>query len=106
MVSGLTGVVAVSAGYSHTCAVLNDGTARCWGSGSDGELGDGAGAASSTPVVVAGSVPWVSIAAGGYHSCARHADGTGECWGFNGSGELGNGTTAGSTVPVVVTNLQ
>jgi hypothetical protein len=30
-VSGLTGAVSVSAGFRQSCAVLQDGTARCWG---------------------------------------------------------------------------
>jgi alpha-tubulin suppressor-like RCC1 family protein len=37
----LGGVAAVTAGGSHACALLTDGTARCWGSDAFGELGDG-----------------------------------------------------------------
>ncbi len=32
---------AVTAGATHTCALFADGTARCWGSGLHGQLGDG-----------------------------------------------------------------
>jgi len=31
----------VTGGYAHTCARLDDGTVKCWGSGSHGELGSG-----------------------------------------------------------------
>ena len=41
LVSGLTNVVAISAGYKHSCAVLANGTAKCWGSNTAGELGNG-----------------------------------------------------------------
>jgi alpha-tubulin suppressor-like RCC1 family protein len=34
-------VRAVAAGNSHTCAVLDDGTVRCWGNNPNGELGLG-----------------------------------------------------------------
>ncbi len=33
--------MAISAGNSHTCAVLDTGRVRCWGSGADGQLGYG-----------------------------------------------------------------
>src|SRR5438093_7565545 len=39
-VSGLTGASDVAAGYSHACALLLDGTLRCWGQNLFGQLGD------------------------------------------------------------------
>ena len=38
---GITGVTAIAAGTSHTCAVSNDGIVTCWGWDEDGQLGDG-----------------------------------------------------------------
>jgi len=39
----LSGVVQVSDGSAHTCAVTSQGAAMCWGSSAAGELGDGSG---------------------------------------------------------------
>lgn len=52
-VSGLdSGVTGLSTYNNHTCAVGGAGTARCWGSGTFGQLGNGATASQATPVAV------------------------------------------------------
>jgi len=49
-VTGLpAGASAIDAGATHTCAVVGGG-ARCWGSNSYGEAGDGVQAIATTPV--------------------------------------------------------
>ncbi|MEC7261909.1 MAG: hypothetical protein VXV71_05705, partial [Candidatus Thermoplasmatota archaeon] len=40
---------AISSGYRHTCAILDDGSVSCWGEGSDGQLGNGVTLDSPTP---------------------------------------------------------
>jgi alpha-tubulin suppressor-like RCC1 family protein len=40
---------AIAAGGEHTCALLNDGTARCWGYNFYGQLGNGEFAFMTTP---------------------------------------------------------
>jgi alpha-tubulin suppressor-like RCC1 family protein len=57
VVEGLSGAVAVAVGsldstIGHSCALLEDGSARCWGSNASGRLGDGSGVDSKTPVAV------------------------------------------------------
>jgi alpha-tubulin suppressor-like RCC1 family protein len=106
----LTGVLAVSAGYEHSLALLSNGTVAAWGDDEWGQLGNGTTTlASSTPTLVLGvsgtgvlsSVK--AIAAGELHSLALLSNGTVVAWGHNSAGELGNGTmTAYSSTPVPV----
>jgi alpha-tubulin suppressor-like RCC1 family protein len=101
----LSNVAQVTVGTSHVCALIKDGTARCWGEG--GELGDGTNAPRLRPVIVknvAGTGPLRTITqinAGGHQTCARLTDGTARCWGMGGA--LGNGHRS-SRLPVKVLN--
>ena len=92
------GVRAVSGGKGHTCAILDDGTARCWGFGADGRLGYGGTAsilsASAAPAIDLGpGRTATAIAAGEAHTCAILDTGAVRCWGFGGNGRLGTGAT-------------
>ena len=84
----------VSAGYEFTCAVQTGHTLWCWGSGQDGELGDGSTASHDSPVrTAAGRRAQASAGAG--HACAVGKDGLAWCWGDNLAGDLGDGTSGG-----------
>jgi alpha-tubulin suppressor-like RCC1 family protein len=96
---------AITAKYSHTCALLSDGTAKCWGRNVNGQLGDGTRTDRVTPVAVLDLTAAVAIRVGGDHTCALLSDGTAKCWGYNGGGRLGDGSTSDSSVPVVVSGL-
>ncbi len=92
---------AIAAGEIHTCALLDDGTARCWGAGAVGQLGYGSPddiGDTETPAA-AGPVEFgfgrfaTAITAGGRHTCALLDDATVRCWGLGGDGRLGYGNT-------------
>ncbi|MEC7179127.1 MAG: hypothetical protein VXW28_07515, partial [Candidatus Thermoplasmatota archaeon] len=76
---------ALALGSFHSCAILDDGSAMCWGYNGDGELGDGTTTNSNTPVAVnlpAGRTA-TALALGWQHSCAILDDGSTYCWGYN-----------------------
>jgi alpha-tubulin suppressor-like RCC1 family protein len=102
-VSGLTsGVNAIAAGGTHTCALTSAGGVKCWGSSV--QLGNGS-TSSVVPVDVFGLGSGVTaIAAATEHTCAV-TGGAVKCWGLNQFGELGDGTIATATTPVSVAGL-
>ncbi len=89
----------ITAGYTHTCALLASGDVVCWGDGSRGalgygntnDIGDDETPASAGVVNVGGAVS--QIAAGMYHTCALLASSDVVCWGSNSHGQLGYGNT-------------
>lgn len=99
----LTGVTAIAAGETHTCALKADGV-WCWGSNAYGQLGSLPRAGS--PRCADGPCdPWpqrvtglsgtiTAITAGTFHTCARSAAGALWCWGRNGERALGPVTGA------------
>jgi len=104
-VFGLTsGVIKISAGSGHTCAVTTAGGVKCWGSGASGQLGDGLSTTSGTPVAVSGLTGVTSISAGSSHTCAVTAGGA-KCWGNNNNGLLGDGSITARSTPVDVSGL-
>ncbi len=96
----------VSAGGNHTCGLPTGpghvrGDVYCWGSNSNGQLGDGTTTQRTRPVLVAGGLSFLGVSAGGNHSCGVTAAGL-YCWGSNSAGQLGTGSTTDSSVPVKV----
>jgi alpha-tubulin suppressor-like RCC1 family protein len=107
-VSGLaSGAVAVSAGRSHSCALLSSGTIKCWGNNQHGELGNGSLGSSNIPTVVNGlpSAITSSLSAGNDHTCGLNNTGYAMCWGDNEYGQLGIGLVSSSNPPAYVSGI-
>jgi alpha-tubulin suppressor-like RCC1 family protein len=98
--------VAVSAGDEHTCAILDDGSLKCWGLDNEGQLGDGGSNTNkNTPVSVSLGTgrTAVAVSAGDAHTCAILDDGSLNCWGPDGYGQLGDGgSNTNKNTPVSV----
>ena len=90
----------ISAGGDHTCAVLEGGVVRCWGSGSNGRLGYGNTSAvgdnetpeEAGPVDLDNEVA-VQLSLGAAHTCALMEGGAVRCWGLGTFGRLGLGNS-------------
>ena len=107
---------AISAGVSHSCALLAGGTVTCWGNNDYSQVSGAAGVTSATAVSAglnhscalladktvtcwggnafgrvsgaAGVTNAIAISSGGYHSCALLAGGTVTCWGVDWDGQV------------------
>jgi alpha-tubulin suppressor-like RCC1 family protein len=95
--------IALGAGASHTCAVLESHEVYCWGDNSTGQLGYplavnvGDGNATAPTPQSAGPIgleeeDFVAVVGGFGHTCVRTAQGSVRCWGDARLGQLGNGS--------------
>mgnify|MGYP006277195019 CR=1 FL=1 len=99
-VVNVANAIDLAAGSMHTCVVLADGTAKCWGAGAYARLGYEANPTQNADRYVANPVllsdgttlsGLASITAGTAQTCALKTDGTVYCWGNNNVGQLGRG---------------
>ena len=91
----------ISAGYSHTCGLLTNGTAMCWGSNGNGQLGDNTTISEKYPQSIA-NYSFLDLFAGYLHTCGILTNGTAMCWGDNYYGEIGDNTTTERDVPTPI----
>jgi hypothetical protein len=91
---------AVSAGFQQTCALLDDATVECWGSGGLGqdaflEIGDQPGEMATLEAIdFGGGRTATAVTTGILYSCALLDDATLRCWGNGNDGQLGQDSTA------------
>jgi hypothetical protein len=87
-------IEATDGGY--TCGLTTGGAAYCWGTGSNGVLGNGSTTtAQRTPVAVSGGLQFASLSGSEHHICGLTTSGAAHCWGVDSFGQLGSGRAMG-----------
>ncbi|MCK6509360.1 hypothetical protein L6R29_05255, partial [Myxococcota bacterium] len=93
----------VAPGEDHLCALLDNGTVKCWGYNGAGQLGYGDSTQRTAPSVDSIDLGVgrfaKSISAGGSFTCALLDNNTLKCWGANNYGQLGYGDGAPRYAP-------
>ena len=100
--------IAISAGNAHTCALLDNGSVSCWGSGANGRLGDGSTSDSLTPTLTSSmgeNRHAIGLAAGGAFTCALLDNGSVACWGLSSQSQLGNNSFIEKSTPTQTASL-
>ena len=92
---------AIVTGNSHTCAILDNSSIKCWGLNDSGQLGQGdTDSRGDEPDQMGDFLPSIdlgsgktarAISAGDSHTCAILDNSSIKCWGKNDSGQLGLG---------------
>jgi alpha-tubulin suppressor-like RCC1 family protein len=91
-VPGVTSAVRLVAGEAAMCALLADGSARCWGANAEGELGLGKKSSEERASKVASVSDIAGMCLATAHGCALTRSKSIMCWGANAAGQLGDGT--------------
>lgn len=99
----------IAAGFNYTCVIASDDLGYCWGTNSNGVLGDASTTTRTAPVAIsrAGVLSGKTMKkiSGGYQqTCAIASDNMPYCWGQQLGGRLGNNvaTNTNATSPTAV----
>ena len=103
LVSGITTASEVSAGFIHSCALLETREVMCWGANDSGQLAlDKEKTQSKIPIMIPEFPNITKIVVGGLSSCAINAENRLFCWGRNDFGQLGTGDTENKYIPTTI----
>ena len=104
--SGVTQLSGGGEGADDTCAVLDDGTVRCWGAGQFEEPDGGYLAVRLAPAGVPGIEGATGLTSGDSHTCAIVSGGKVRCWGIGYAGQLGDSSRTSYGGPSDVPGIQ
>ena len=108
--SGLNNIVDISCAPAFRCAVLSDGTVKCWGAAVYGRLGEGTSGSDWSnikgPTTVTGISKAVAIDSSEMHTCVVLSTGAMKCWGESTTyyPRLGSSINSNQATPVDVGN--
>jgi alpha-tubulin suppressor-like RCC1 family protein len=105
LVTGISNVIALAAGGSHSVALTASGEVWCWGAGGAGRLGNGGTSNSTAPVKSSMPVLARAVAAGSSFTMALGVDGNVYAWGEGTLNELGISGGANVLVPTRIPSL-
>jgi E3 ubiquitin-protein ligase HERC3 len=93
--------IAIAAADNYTCAVLDNGSVKCWGWTWLGEFGNQPGEmGDALPALTLGTGRTaVAITGGIMHHCVRLDNADLKCWGYNFYGQLGLGDNVNRAQP-------
>jgi hypothetical protein len=95
--------VAVSSSADTSCALLSNGTVKCWGSGEFGVTALGSTNNVDSPAVIAELATIVQVSLAQMHGCALTQQGEVWCWGSNSRQQRGT-SAAAMTVPEMMSS--
>ena len=97
--------IQAAAGKNHSCTIMSDRTVKCWGDGSEGQMGTGFYVDIAPVVDVKNLDTSVQIDAGSEFNCVLKEDGKVSCWGNGNDGRLGNGSKTDEVIPYEIAGL-
>ncbi|GEM_PF-2189087 len=106
VVSNISNVKEIQAGYYHFCATINDDNSilKCWGYNSNGEIGDTTTTNRSTSITLDFNLEIKYFQVNYYNTCVILENNSLKCWGYNGYGGLGTGNTTNKLIPYDINN--